>query len=277
MIPFVSEKNPLTLIRDIAYVKDSSHRAHLLDLYVPQKHSGPLSVIIWLHGGSWQYYDKANCPAQHYLPKDFAIASLNYSYSSEAVFPAQLHDCQAAVRWIRANAQQYDFNVNKIGAWGVSAGAYLASFLGTTGNTSAFGEPHADHGDQSTMVQAVSAWAGPSNLDSIGPQLGYHRDEYPSKLSFVSALLGGDLSAEKLKSCSPITYATSSAPPFFLMHGAQDDLVPLAQSQELYDALVNHKAPVSILVDEQSGHDLMTRDHIIETMRFFERTIGPWN
>jgi len=89
-----------------------------LDLYCPKKGSGPLPVIVWIHGGSWNSGRKERCPAVALVQDGFAVASIDYRLTSTAPFPAQIEDCKAAVRWLRANAAKYNLDADRIGVWG---------------------------------------------------------------------------------------------------------------------------------------------------------------
>src|SRR5215210_1869779 len=120
---------PRTVV-DITYATVGG-KALALDLDLPGG-SGPFPVIVWIHGGAWAEGDKAGGPAAFYSSLGYAVARVNYRVSSEALFPAQLFDVKGAVRWLRANAAKYRLDADHIGAWGASAGAHLASLLGTT-------------------------------------------------------------------------------------------------------------------------------------------------
>src|SRR5262249_14303131 len=119
------------VVKDIAYVPGGGPR-QTLDLYVPQA-DGPLPLIIWVHGGGWQGGSKDGLnPALPLLAKGFAVASVHYRLSNQAVFPAQIQDCKAAVRWLRGHAKEYNLDADRFGAWGASAGGHLVTLLGTT-------------------------------------------------------------------------------------------------------------------------------------------------
>ncbi|MBA4184663.1 MAG: alpha/beta hydrolase, partial [Acidobacteria bacterium] len=113
---------------------DDGNVAHKLDLYVPNGTTSPVPLIVWIHGG-WQNGDKSLGPNSHplrYARSGYAVASINYRLSGEAIFPAQIYDCKAAIRWLRANASQYNLDVTRFGVWGQSAGGHLASLVGTS-------------------------------------------------------------------------------------------------------------------------------------------------
>ncbi len=121
------------VLKDLEYGK-AGGRAMLLDLYLPEKGNQPMPLIIWIHGGAWMSGSKDNpSPALRFTADGYAVAQVGYRLSQEAKFPAQIHDCKAAVRWLRANAQKHNLDSNKFAAWGSSAGGHLVALLGTSG------------------------------------------------------------------------------------------------------------------------------------------------
>ena len=119
-------------LRDLAYVS-GGHARQKLDLYLP-KSDGPLPLVIWIHGGGWRQGTKGgNLPALRLARRGYAVASLDYRLSGDAKFPAQIEDCKAAVRWLRAHVKKYNLNPDRFGAWGSSAGGHLVALLGTSG------------------------------------------------------------------------------------------------------------------------------------------------
>ena len=125
--------------RDLAYVVNG-HERQKLDLFVPEKADGPLPLIIWIHGGGWQNGSKEGCPPLRngYTGRGYAVASINYRLSGHAIFPAQIEDCKAAIRWLRAHAKEYSLDPQRFGVWGSSAGGHLVALLGTSGDVKEF-------------------------------------------------------------------------------------------------------------------------------------------
>jgi acetyl esterase/lipase len=153
--------------REVAYVSGGTERQRL-DVFYPAKSEKPVPLVVWIHGGAWAGGTKERCPALPLLDGGFAVASVTYRFSQHAKFPAQIEDCKAAIRWLRAHAKELNFDPDRIGAWGSSAGGHLVALLGTTGD-----EKDWDKGenlDQSSKVQAVVDWFGPSNLLTMGAQ-----------------------------------------------------------------------------------------------------------
>jgi len=119
-------------------------------------------VIVWVHGGAWLGGSKDRCPALSFLRDGFAVASVNYRLSQHALFPAQIEDCKAAVRWLRAQATTYMLDPDRIGVWGASAGGHLVALLGTTGDVKEFDT--GGHLAHSSRVQAVCDFFGPTDF-----------------------------------------------------------------------------------------------------------------
>jgi acetyl esterase/lipase len=222
--------------RDLVYV-EGGHERQKLDLFLPAKAEGPLPMIIWVHGGGWQNGSKENCPPLRggYLEKGYAVASLNYRLSQHAVFPAQIEDCKAAIRWLRAHAKEFGLDVNRFGAWGSSAGGHLVALLGTSGDVKAFDV--GSHLDQSSRVQAVCDYFGPTDFIALAKSRDASRPA--TFLSPESKLIGGFVleHPDKVKRADPITYVTADDPPFLIVHGDQDPLVPKSQSELLFAAM----------------------------------------
>ena len=159
------------------------------------------------------------------------MASIDYRLTSTAPFPAQIEDCKAAVSWLRANASTYHLDPDHIGVWGMSAGGHLAALLGTSGGVPEL-EGGGDNMQYSSRVQAVCDVAGPADLPAM-PNLGAKR------IAAIEGLLGGPLEKDKVKAiaASPIHYVSKDDPPFLIVHGEGDRVVPVEQSQRFYEAL----------------------------------------
>ena len=222
--------------KDIAYV-DQGGPDQLLDLYLPEKSDAKLPLVVWIHGGAWRSGSKGNwCPAFGLLSRGYAIADISYrlSFKDNAPFPAQLYDCKAAIRYLRAHAADYNLDPDHVGVWGHSAGGHLVAMLGLTG-----GNPklEGDEGNlqMSSAVQAVCDWSGPTDIVAD-----YQKDAGDPH-SMITQLLGGrDPTAatqDKATQASPLTYVAAGAPPFLIMHGSVDPVVPPADSEKLYEAL----------------------------------------
>jgi acetyl esterase/lipase len=225
-----------------------------LDLYVPEATGKPLPVVMWVHGGGWQAGNKANPPILSMVKSGFAVASIDYRLSQVAIFPAQIYDCKAAVRWLRAHAGEYGLNPGKIGAAGSSAGGHLVALLGTTAHHPELEGTEGNPG-VSSQVQAVCDFYGPADFlhwKADGQQV--PMPENPDDP--IAQLLGGIVSAnpEKARAASPVYYVTPQACPFFIAHGDRDGLVPLQQSIALNQALLKAGVPTSLYVVKGAGH-----------------------
>jgi acetyl esterase/lipase len=240
------------VLKDLPYV-ENGHARHKLDLYLPQdalleKNTAPLPVVVWIHGGAWWAGSKDGCPAAWLSSKGYAVASINYRLSQHAVFPAQIEDCKAAIRWLRANAGKYHLDADHIGVWGASAGGHLVAMLGTTGDAKDL-EGKGGNADQSSRVQCVVDWFGPTDLIRIT-----EKDDKPG--GPVAKLLGGTVhdKREKAKKASPFYYVDKNSAPFLIMHGDKDNLVPLKQSEILEEALKKAGVEAKLDVVKDNGH-----------------------
>ena len=243
--------------RDLQYVPDGD-RSQSLDLYLPETASEkPLPLIVWIHGGGWSGGNKEGCPAVGYVHQGYAAASVEYRFSRKAVFPAQIQDCQAAIRWLRANSRKYNIDPDHIGVWGESAGGHLVALLGALGGKKVF-PPIGGNEEQSDRVQAVCDWYGPADFNTVMAQAAADTNvksviKFNTKDDPYSNLIGVHLGtdAEKGDAVSPMHYVSRDSAPMLIMHGTKDALVPYAQSEELADAL--KKAGVDVVLQKFPG------------------------
>ena len=195
------------------------------------------------------------------------MASIDYRLTSTAPFPAQIEDCKAAVRWLRANASTYRLDADQIGAWGMSAGEHLAALLGTSGGVPEL-EGGGDNMQYSSRVQAVCDVAGPADLPAM-PNLGAKR------IAAIEGLLGGPVEKDKVKAiaASPIHYVSKDDPPFLIVHGAGDRVVPVEQSQRFYEALQNAGVNATLKILPEVGHQGVLMDAVKDAEIFFGATL----
>ena len=233
-------------------------RGQLLDLYLPEAASAPLPLIVWIHGGAWKEGDKRGCPAVAMVPRGYAVASLNYRLTNEAVFPAQIQDCKGAIRWLRAHAKQYHLDADHIGVWGASAGGHLVALLGTSGDAKELEGDVGGNLDQSSRVQCVIDWFGPTDLSVFTDQSEHAAPLATGKHDYspITALFGGPISAhpDLVRLANPLTFIKRENPPFLIMHGDKDPIVPLAQSEILADALKRAGVETHLEVLPGAGH-----------------------
>jgi acetyl esterase/lipase len=244
---------------DVKYVLDGDP-AQTLDIYFPEKRAEkPQPLLVWVHGGGWTAGSKSQVPYLNQLSRGYVVASIEYRFSQKALFPAQIQDCQAAVRWLRANAKKYGIDPTHVGVGGASAGGHLVALLGTSGGKNAF-PPIGGNEDQSDRVQAVCDIFGPADFWTVVKQAEEDRDvknifkwnngDPYSKL--IGAKLGQD--REKCDAVSPAHYVSKESPPFLILHGDRDTLVPFAQSVELADLLRKAGVPVTLQRMPGAGH-----------------------
>ncbi len=253
--------------RDIVY-RTAGKSELKLDLYTPRNSAKPFPVIVWIHGGGWSSGSKDDCPAIFFLPKGYAAVSVQYRLTQEAPFPAQIEDCKAAIRWLRANAAKHKLDPDRIGVWGASAGGHLAALLGTAGDAKQF--ETGEHLQYSSQVQAVCDWFGPADLTAIAARTGPLGREISGPLT---ALLGGPVEQKKdlAKQASPVTYVDKEDPPFLICHGDADPLVPLSQSQALEKALKKAGVEVELVVVKGAGHGFVDMAVFQKMAAFFDR------
>lgn len=253
--------------RDVAYVTNG-HERQKLDLYVPPS-ATPLPLIIWIHGGAFRMGSKEGIPFDPpplaYLAQGYAVASLNYRLSQHAIFPAQIEDCKAAVRWLRGHAAQFNLNPNRFGAWGPSAGGHLVTMLGVTGWVKEY--EVGEHLDVPSRVQCVVDYYGPTDFLQMDAQRLPEGMIHDGADSPESELVGGAIQAHKAATAraNPITYVSADAPPFLVVHGDADPLVPYGQSVLLVDALKRANVPVDFYTVNGGGHGGFT-DPMVPTL-----------
>lgn len=245
--------------RDIVYATIGDRQLRL-DLYLPADRTSPVPVVMWIHGGGWRGGQKGSAgPARPLVSRGYAVADVEYRLSGEAIFPAQVEDCKAAVRWLRANAESLGLAADRIGVWGSSAGGHLAAFLGTSCDVKEFDTE--SNRQYSSRVQAVCDWFGPTDLLKMdaqaiqGSTLVHNGPNSPESL-----LVGGPIQKEPFRSlaikANPITYINKKAPPFLIVHGNADLLVSFRQSEQLHAALAKVGANTTLQIVEGAGHGL---------------------
>jgi acetyl esterase/lipase len=261
--------------RDIPYAGTRSPR-QTLDLLLPEtSKGGKLPVIVNIHGGAFRAGDKSlgmRELAEIVSGGHYAGATINYRLSSEATWPAQIHDCKAAIRWLRANATKYGLDPDRIGVIGASAGGHLAAMLGLAGDVAALEGDVGPHVGISSRVKCVVDQFGPSDLLAMA--------DYPSQIdhnapgSPESQLIGGALPEHKdeARAASPITYISRDDPPFLIFHGTEDPLVPCNQSERLAEALKTVGVPCIFVKVIDAGHGNFRSPEVGRRIRqFFDK------
>ncbi len=242
---------------DIPYADPGSPRQRL-DLYLPQNpKSDKLPVIVFFHGGGWAQGDKASGAGKlmpFLLTGQYAGVCAGYRLSGEAQWPAQIHDCKAAIRWVRAHAKKYGLDPDRIGVWGLSAGAHLALMVGVSGDAPELEGGIGRYRDVSSKVACVVNFFGESDLlAAIGQpsDIDRTRPDAPEAL-----LIGGPLkaNAKKARLASPVTYVSAGDPPVLTVHGTDDLNVPYDQALRLDAALRKAGVPSYLVTIEGGGH-----------------------
>ncbi|MEW4452470.1 alpha/beta hydrolase fold domain-containing protein [Bremerella sp. JC817] len=246
------------ITRDISYL-ESSGEPQKLDIAVPEKPASdkPLPVLVLIHGGGWQsgsrgpYLSKA-------LPLvrdgEFAAVSIGYRLTGRASWPAQIHDCQAGLRWVKANAEKYNLDPEKIVVWGSSAGGHLVAMLGVSADAKELDGKLGPHTDQTLEVAGVVDFFGPANMATMGEPEGFQRHNDPE--SPESKLLGGAVleNLEVAKAASPQTYVSKGDAPFLILHGTKDGTVPFQQSVDFHAALTEAGVESTFVPVNGAGH-----------------------
>ncbi len=238
----------------------------LLDLYLPAEDgaeagSDPMPVVLFFFGGAFEMGNKHQVGLYdiHTLPLDgFAVVSIDYRLSDKAIFPAQLEDAQNALRWIHAHAGQYNLNANKIGVWGMSAGGMLAALIGTGSELSLEdGKLAAQSAYTVVRVQAVVDYYGPSDFLQGDEHAVEGVDlNWAAADSWPSRFIGGAIAdhPEQVAATNPVSYVSADDPPFLIVHGDQDSIVPLHQSELLYTALQQAGVAAELYVVKDGDH-----------------------
>jgi acetyl esterase/lipase len=238
-------------LRDLSYVTNG-HERQKLDLYLPAAPKGPL--LVFIHGGGWLSDTKDHLEGLQLLAQGYSIASLDYRFSSDAVFPAQIEDCKAAIRWLRAHAGEYGYDPKRVGVWGMSAGGHLTALLATTGTTREF--EVGEHLDQSSAIQCGIDLFGPADIPGYQPPSDNPMLQRSGAESIFVKLLGGPVEQklELARKASPVTWVTKDSAPLLIMHGTADPLIPLTQSQALTDKLKAAGVEVTLDIVQDGGH-----------------------
>jgi acetyl esterase/lipase len=259
-------------LRGLDYVGAGNQR-QMLDLYLPDaKSDQPHPLVVYIHGGGWEAGSKNDAQILLGLIKDgtpYAGASLNYRLTDQAQWPAQIHDCKAAIRWLRAHAQEYHLDPNKIAAFGISAGGHLVSMLGVTGGVKELEGTLGKHLDQSSRVTCVMDFCGPSDFITFRGKGSIMDPDDPK--GALAKLIGGPLKDRKAtaRNASPVNYITSDDAPFLIIHGDHDNIVPYSQATEFDAALKAAHIPSTLLTGTGGGHVFLSA-LLVERMYAFD-------
>lgn len=243
----------MAVANSIAYAGDADPH-HRLDLYLPEGADQP-PLVIWIHGGAWQYGTRAD-PPQGLVESGYAVASIDFRPAGTAAFPAQIHDIKAAIRFLRARAGEYGHDAHRIAVWGASSGGHLAALAGTTGGNPRLEGNLGEHGGAGSRVQAVIDFFGPTDLLTILGQSTPHG--LSVRVPALQRLLGGSPDEpavlELARLASPVHHVDGDSPPLLILHGVQDNQVPVNQSIELDQAYRRHGRDSQLVFIPGAGH-----------------------
>ena len=238
--------------RDVIYGKADAVELKM-DIYFPPDTEGKtVPAVMFVHGGAWSVGDKSGMTFPQLLPlllkRGYLVASINYRLAPKYKFPAQIEDAKCAVRFLRAHAGEFNLDPNRIGVEGESAGGHLVALLGLTDAGAGF-DGNGGWSNESSRVEAVADLFGPADLTNFGIK---SNENYRATAENVfGAKRDGD---PALKRASPVTYVSKGAPPFLLLHGDRDNVVPLGQSLELDEKLKAAGDSSTLIVVTNYGH-----------------------
>jgi len=250
----------IEIVRDKVYVqRDSGPLA--ADIYIPRG-EGPFPGMLVVHGGAWRFGSRGQlaAAASALAENGYTAIAINYRLAPGHTFPAQLYDCQAAVRWVRAHAKEFKVDPERIGGFGYSAGGHLVALLGTLGDDQ-MREPGVPADAPSARLQLVLAGGAPCDFRSI-----------PPNNAGLSYWLGGTRSGkpDAYRDASPANFITPDDPPMLFFHGAQDELVPIASPKSMVEQLVERKIKAEFHMVPKAGHlqAITDRDALAHVLAF---------
>jgi acetyl esterase/lipase len=249
-IPLDISGIPLRTYLDIPYTEGG--KAHQLDIALPKEGDGPFPVVLFIHGGGWYYGDKRNVhtgAAWNTIPSaGFALVSINYRLTQEAPWPAQIHDCKAAIRFVREYARDYHLDAERIGVWGNSAGGQLAGILAVTGGNVNYEDLSMGCSGSCSAVQAACVWYGIFDFASIQShwkrimkpgEMPVHEDYNVNGALLYNPTVSLD---QNIAHASAVNQVHENMPPMMLFHGTGDRVVPYLQSVEFYEKYLLHNS-----------------------------------
>ena len=224
----------------------------LLDLYLPTPVNNP-PLVLGSHGGGWKSGSRKGVKMPWLPSEGYAVASISYRLTDKAIFPAQIHDCKGALRWLRANAEKYGYNADKVVVSGSSAGGHLAALMGTSAEVDSLEGTTGGNLEQSSRGQAVIDFYGATDFVLRSKTQPKRANE---ESSVVYRLLGGgaDKKTELAQLASAAWHVTPDDPPFLVVHGDKDNTVLLAQSERIVEVYEEAHLPIELIIIEGGGH-----------------------
>lgn len=244
-----------------------------LDLHLPKGIQNP-PLVVWVHGGGWRGGSRKRLHLQEVANHGYALASISYRFTDKAIFPAQIHDCKAAIRWLRANAERHGYNADWMAVAGSSAGGHLALLVGVSGDVKKLEGEVGGNLDQSSRVQAIIDYFGPSDFVLRGktqPERAY------TEKSGSFALLGGKRTGKVIpeleKLASPARYVTADDPPLLVFQGAKDKTVLPDQSERIVELYQRAGLPAKLVILKNAAHggrQFYTGEHLQTALNFLK-------
>ena len=266
--------------KDLNYAGDGKSY-HTLDVYLPTSSNNKSPLILTIYGSAW----KSNrSKASKYIKKSlikplveagFAVASINHRSSTDALFPAQIHDVKAAIRFLRGNASEYKIDSSFVGVTGSSSGGHLAAMAGTTSHNKMMEGNIGSFLNYDSHVNAGVDWFGPTDfllMDICGSRMVHDAINSPE-----SKLIGGAIqeNKDKANAANPINYISSKTPPFLIIHGMVDLTVPYCQSKVLKMALERANIESELISVRDGGHgkNVFIDKYKVEMVNFFLKNL----
>jgi len=264
----LAERNEISVRLDQPYAGNDNPKQQV-DVYLPKqpRTKDPLPVVALIHGGGWVNGDRLGYAAtaiQMARTGDYAAVTVGYRLTKEASWPAQVHDCKAAIRWIRVHAKELNIDPDRIAAWGSSAGGHLSALLGTSGDVKALEGELGPFTAMSSRVAAVVNLCGPSDFTQA--LMFTAEGEAIVQDDAVSGLLGGTYQEkpEIAKAASPVTYVSADDPPFVTFHGTQDKRVAFRHAETLHAALNEVGVSSRLVPITEGGHSSVSAPQVGE-------------
>jgi acetyl esterase/lipase len=256
----------IQVVRDVVFAQAPTDAGKTIDLkmdtaFLKESDGKPMPAVIYIHGGGWAGGSKEAGTRQTIalaLGGYFSV-TINYRLSDEAIYPAAVHDCKAAIRFLRANAERLGIDPDRIGVWGHSAGGHLSALMATSGDAEAV-EGKVGTTGVSSRVQCAVDLSGPVELNFDGPG------------GVVAKWIGGPLNehADAVKQASPLTYIDPNDPPVLIVHGLQDDVVNVRHAVKFEKALKDAGVHAEYMPVEGAGHDIERPVVLMRAAAFFD-------
>ena len=246
---------------DIPYVENSDNSEQMLDIVLPEYAQGQYPAIVFIHGGAWVQGDKSEggfySGQDDALKKGYVVVNVNYRLAQNAQWPAQIYDLKAAIRYIRANADKYHIDPDRIAVWGASAGGHLAQMLATTNGNKDMEDLSMGNAEVSSDIQAAISYFGISDVSKWDTDTEALRGLTATGKTPTELLLGDNYTVEDALAASPISYVSENTVPMLITHGGKDDLVPDEQTKMLEEELRKYLKPemIDTYYPADAGHN----------------------